>query len=145
MADVQPASESAEQTASAPLPEPPLEDTQASDISRLLTATHEQLLQLVCDLLFLKQANGHMERGLVLRNCAVLCLMMLSVKLYRLHAAFLMLRCQTGYVPSSCRGTSVGGMTWTLRRSMALAASSLSRVCSSWLTCCKPSIPKQPH
>lgn len=61
VAEGQPASESAEQTASAPLPEPPLEDTQASDISRLFTATHEQLLQLVCDLPYLRQANGHME------------------------------------------------------------------------------------
>ena len=145
MAEAQPASESSEQTASAPLPEPLLEDTQASDISRLFTATHEQLLQLVCDLLYLRQANGHMERGLVLRNRAVMCLIMLSMKLFRLHAAFLMLRCQTGHVPSSCRGTSVGGMTRTLRRSMALAASLLSRVCSSWLTCCKPSIQKQLH
>lgn len=61
MAEAQPASESSKQTASAPLPEPLLEDTQASDISRLFTATHEQLLQLVCDLLYLRQANGHME------------------------------------------------------------------------------------
>ena len=50
MAEAQPASESAEQTASAILPQAPCEDTQPSDNSRLFTATHEQLLQLVCNL-----------------------------------------------------------------------------------------------
>jgi hypothetical protein len=51
VAEAQPASESAEQTASAILPQAPCKDTQASDNSRLFTATHEQLLQLVCNLL----------------------------------------------------------------------------------------------